>query len=61
MTEDSRREQAARMHRLPPSPINASLTAIFGSETPLGHLLSFPWGTSLLAVLQKPEPPLLSD
>jgi SAM-dependent methyltransferase len=54
MTEEQRRSLAARMHRIPWSPIKASLAAVFGCETPLGHFLLFPWGTSLLAVFQKP-------
>jgi SAM-dependent methyltransferase len=54
MTEEQRQLLMSRMHRIPPLPINSSLAAIFGCETPLGHLVRFPWGTSLLAVLQKP-------
>jgi trans-aconitate methyltransferase len=56
MTETQRRSIASRMHRTPLRPINAALAAAFGCETPLGHHLRFPWGTSLLAVLQKPTP-----
>ncbi len=55
MTEESRREFAARMHRTPRRPVNRALAAVFGAETPLGHALRFPWGTSLLAVMQKPD------
>jgi hypothetical protein len=44
----------AKMHRVPPKPINTILAKVFESETPLGHHLHFPWGTSVLAVLQKP-------
>jgi SAM-dependent methyltransferase len=43
-----------RMHRVPSPLINGALTAVFGAETPLGHWLRFPWGTSALAVLRKP-------
>jgi SAM-dependent methyltransferase len=53
MTEESRRELAAKMHRAPHPLINLSLATIFSLETPLGHFLRFPWGTSLLAVLEK--------
>lgn len=42
------------MHRVPGPVLNGLLGSIFSSETPLGHLIPFPWGTSLLAVLQKP-------
>ena len=44
-----------KMHAVPPAPINGLLTAAFGLETPLGRLVRFPWGTSLLAVLRKPR------
>ncbi len=49
------RELSAKMHRVPSRPVNAALAATFASETPLGHLVHFPWGTSLLAVLEKPR------
>ena len=42
------------MHRVPNPMINFALKALFAAETPLGHYLRFPWGTSMLAVLQKP-------
>ena len=45
------------MHRVPSVPINLTLTWIFSLETPLGHWISFPWGTSILAVLRKPHTP----
>ena len=40
-------------HRVPAKAINEALTAIFAAETPIGHRLQFPWGTSLLGVLRK--------
>ncbi|WP_205525364.1 class I SAM-dependent methyltransferase [Pyxidicoccus trucidator] len=42
-----------RSHRVPSKPLNTLLRWVFNLETPLGHLLPFPWGTSVLAVLQK--------
>ena len=54
MTEHEKSKLLAKTHAIPSSPINAVLTAIFAGETPLGHHVRFPWGTSLLAVLQKP-------
>ena len=49
------REQAFRsMHQTPPSWLNHLLALVFSWESPLGHRLRFPWGTSLLGVLQKP-------
>jgi SAM-dependent methyltransferase len=44
----------ARMHRTPSPPVNALLGALFALETPLGHYLPFPLGSSLLAVLKRP-------
>jgi SAM-dependent methyltransferase len=54
MTEEQRQSLMSRMHRVPPAPINSLFAGIFGCETPIGHLARFPWGTSLLAVLEKP-------
>ena len=42
-----------RMHRVPALPINGVLSAIFRTESPLGHWFRFPWGTSVLAVLRR--------
>ena len=42
------------MHRVPHPLVNGTLAAAFSAETPLGHAIPFPWGTSLLAVLQRP-------
>jgi SAM-dependent methyltransferase len=53
-TEEQTRRRMGRMHEVPNPMINGALAAIFGAETPLGHLVRFPWGTSLLAVLRKP-------
>jgi SAM-dependent methyltransferase len=46
-------ELVSRMHRVPWWPVNGLCAAIFAFETPLGHWLPFPWGTSLLAVLER--------
>lgn len=54
MTEEQKRELADRSHRIPVGPVNAVLTAIFAAETPFGHWVRFPWGTSILAVFRKP-------
>jgi 2-polyprenyl-3-methyl-5-hydroxy-6-metoxy-1,4-benzoquinol methylase len=43
-----------RTHRVPHPILNSLLGAIFCCETPLGHYLPFPWGTSVLAVLRRP-------
>lgn len=54
MSEAEQRELMLRSHRVPAPALNAVLTAVMGAETPLGHWLSFPWGTSLLGVFRKP-------
>jgi SAM-dependent methyltransferase len=53
-SEEQRHALAIKMHAVPHPLVNLLLTAIFGMETPFGHYIRFPWGTSLLAVLQKP-------
>ena len=54
MTDEEKRELVERTHRAPPRPLNALLSWVFGLETPIGHAVRFPWGTSILAVLRKP-------
>jgi SAM-dependent methyltransferase len=44
-----------RTHRVPVPAVNAFMKLIFSLETPLGLLLPFPWGTSILGVFQKPR------
>ncbi len=44
-----------RTHRVPVPAVNALMKLIFDLETPLGLLLPFPWGTSILGVFQKPS------
>jgi SAM-dependent methyltransferase len=41
-------------HRIPHPLVNRLLSGVFALETPLGHRLSFPWGTSLLGLFRKP-------
>lgn len=53
-TEEERRALAEKMHAIPTAPVNSLLAGVFGLETPLGHRVRFPWGTSLLAVLRRP-------
>lgn len=42
-------------HRIPPAPVNAFAAGIFSAEASLANAMSFPWGTSVLAVLQRPR------
>jgi 2-polyprenyl-3-methyl-5-hydroxy-6-metoxy-1,4-benzoquinol methylase len=53
-TEARKRELAEKMHAVPGPLINTILTSAFAAETPLGHIIRFPWGTSLLAALRRP-------
>jgi SAM-dependent methyltransferase len=53
MTEQEIREHLHRTHQVPCTPLNEVLSGIFSLETPLGHWLPFPWGTSVLAVLRR--------
>jgi hypothetical protein len=53
--EAAKREHAARAHGIPAAPLNATLAAVFSLESSLANSFSFPWGTSLAAVFQKPR------
>jgi SAM-dependent methyltransferase len=48
------RRQWDRTQHVPREPLNQVLRGIFALETPLGHWLQFPWGTSILGVFRKP-------
>jgi SAM-dependent methyltransferase len=54
MTTDQIRDHLGRTHRVPVGAINGALGWVFAAETPLGHWLPFPWGTSILGVFRKP-------
>ena len=54
MSPEQQRQLLQDNHKVPWAPLNLALTAIFGVETPLGHWLRFPWGTSILGVFRKP-------
>lgn len=43
-----------REHRVPPRPLNAALAGVLAAEARLVRRVPLPWGTSILAVLQKP-------
>lgn len=53
MSAEQQRQLLQDSHKVPSAPLNVALTAAFGAETPLGHWLRFPWGTSLLGVFRK--------
>jgi SAM-dependent methyltransferase len=46
-------QRVAETHTVPIRPVNEALSAIFGAESPMGHVIRFPWGTSALAVLER--------
>jgi hypothetical protein len=52
MTPEQKLELARKQHHVPTASVNSIPSAIFAAETPLGHFLRFPLGTSLLGVLQ---------
>jgi len=54
MSNSEKQALMQKTHRVPSAPINSALTAVFAAETPLGHWLHFPWGTSILGVFRKP-------
>lgn len=54
MTEEEKRAQMEKVHRVPSALVNWLLSAIIAAETPLGYWVRFPWGTSVLGVFRKP-------
>lgn len=53
MTEEEKALLIKNSHKVPSPFLNSMLSAVFAAETPLGHLLHFPWGTSILGVFRK--------
>lgn len=53
LTQEELTRLAQTQHAVPPEPANALLASVFAMETPIGHYLRFPWGTSILGVFQK--------
>lgn len=54
MSMEEQQDLMASQHRVPAAPLNLALTAVFAAETPLGHWLRLPWGTSVMGVFRKP-------
>lgn len=54
MSEEQQRKLMQDTHKVPSPPLNLTLAAVFGAETPLGLWLRFPWGSSILGVFRKP-------
>jgi len=51
---DAARDVSKAMHQVPHPVVNGVLRSVFSGETPLGHLIRFPWGTSIFGLFQKP-------
>ena len=54
MSDEEKKALVLKQHAIPAGPINTPLSAIFSAETPAGHWMRFPWGTSILGVFRKP-------
>jgi SAM-dependent methyltransferase len=55
MSEGQKMQLMVDSHKVPVAPLNALLAVLFSAETPIGHWLPFPWGTSVLGVFRKPK------
>jgi len=40
-------------HKVPGRIVNGLLSLVFYAESPLGHVIPFPWGTSILGIFEK--------
>lgn len=54
MSKEEKWKLICKTHSIPPSPINRLFSIIFSAESWFSRFMNFPWGTSILAVLQKP-------
>lgn len=57
MTAEERKALMARTHSVPTPIVNYALRLVFSVETASRRFIAFPWGTSILVVLQKPMNP----
>ena len=53
LSSAQKNELISKQHQVPISLINGLLSVAFALETPLGHHVRFPWGTSILSVFKK--------
>lgn len=53
LTDEDRWRLVEESHAIPAAPVNQLMRAVFSLETPAGHLVRFPWGTSAIALCQK--------
>lgn len=54
LSDQKRKEISLKQYQTPHAIMNSTLSLIFKAETPIGHLVKFPWGTSILGVFRKP-------
>ncbi len=52
-SQDQRWKLMKKAHQIPTGPVNSLLGFALERESKLGHRVPLPWGTSLLAILQK--------
>ncbi|MCX8501215.1 MAG: class I SAM-dependent methyltransferase, partial [Alphaproteobacteria bacterium] len=55
MTAEQLERAIQKEHQTPHPLLNWLLGLVFKAETPVGHWLRFPWGTSVLGVFEKPR------
>ncbi len=53
-SQEQKRQVVEDQHKVSATPLNETLAAVFAAENLIGYWLSFPWGTSVLGVFQKP-------
>jgi len=47
LSQEEKRKVVEDQHKVPAGLLNAVLSAVFAAETPMGHWIAFPWGTSV--------------
>ena len=55
LSDEEMEKTVHKEHQVPTGIVNLLLTKIFSSESVLGHIFRFPWGTSVLGVFEKPN------
>ncbi|WP_445778836.1 class I SAM-dependent methyltransferase [Shewanella sp.] len=53
LSDEEKLKAIEKEHQVPSFILNNILAAVFKAETPIGHMLPFPWGTSIIGVFQK--------
>jgi SAM-dependent methyltransferase len=55
LSDEHKQNLFRQQHAVPSEPLNAALSLVFNLETPLGHWIHFPWGTSILGVFRRKQ------